>query len=101
MINAITHFAAAASIINSGTSYSTGLPKVQAGTSELQGILSIVFGTIAAITVLIIVIAGFKYVTSEGKPEATAKARETIIYALVGLVISLSAEAIVAFALGH
>lgn len=80
-------------------SFSTGLPKVAAGTPELQSILTITFGIIAAIAVLIIVVAGFKYVTSEGKSENTAKARETIIYAVVGLVISLSAEAIVAFVL--
>ncbi len=88
-----------ASITIGSGSFNTGLPKVAAGTPELQSILSITFGIIAAIAVLIIVVAGFKYVTSEGKSENTARARETIIYAVVGLVISLSAEAIVAFVL--
>lgn len=104
MIDKIVHFATASNKvlvpgIEGSYSYSTGLPRVKAGTTELQSILSIVFGTIAAIAVLIIVIAGFKFATSSGKPENAARARETIIYAVVGLVISLSAEAIVAFVL--
>ena len=104
MIEKVLYFAtgnANTTINESGGSYSysTGIPKVNAGTSELQSILSITFGIVAAIAVLIIVIAGFKYVTSTGKSENAARARETIIYAVVGLVISLSAEAIVAFVL--
>jgi hypothetical protein len=77
-----------------------GLPNVQAGTPQVQSILAIVFATIAAVAVLVIVFAGFRMITSQGTPQETAKARNTIIYALVGLIVSLAAEAIVAFVLG-
>jgi hypothetical protein len=77
-----------------------GIPNVQAGTPQVQSILAIVFATIAAVAVLIIVIAGFRMITSQGTPQETAKARSTIIYALVGLVVSLAAEAIVSYVLG-
>jgi hypothetical protein len=83
----------------SGTIYSTGLPRVNAGSSELHTLLSITFGILGAISVLIIVISGMRFVLSEGKPENAARARETIIYAVVGLIISISAELIVAFVL--
>jgi hypothetical protein len=65
----------------------TGLPQVNAGSSELQTILQIVFGIMAAVAVLFVVIGGFRFVLSEGNPESTSKARNTIIYSLVGLAI--------------
>ena len=42
-------------------------------------------------------VGAFKYVGSQGSPEGTAKAQETIINALIGLVLALSAVAIVSF----
>jgi len=50
-----------------------------------------------AVAVFIITLAGFKYVTSGGNPENVAKAKGTIIYAAVGLVVSLIAFSIVTF----
>ncbi len=40
-----------------------------------------------AVAVLFIILGGIKYSTSQGNPNDTQKAKETIIYALVGLVI--------------
>lgn len=78
----------------------TSLPNVNAGTPELASILQIVFGILAALSVLFIVIGGLRFVLSEGNPESTSKARNTILYAVIGLAIALSAEALVAFVLG-
>jgi type IV secretory pathway VirB2 component (pilin) len=75
------------------------LPKNNLGNSDLQNVLSIVFGVAAAIAVLMIVIAGFRFIVGEGNPEETSKAKSTILYAIIGLFVSLSAEAIVAFVL--
>lgn len=79
----------------------TNLPTVNAGTPELQQILTIFFGILAGIAVLFVIIGGFRYVISNGKPQDMTKAKDTIIYALVGLVVALSAEAIVSFALSY
>ena len=78
----------------------TGLIHVGAGNSEVQQILTIAFGIIAALAVLMIVISGFRLIVSQGTPQETSKARNTIIYALVGLIVSLSAEAIVSLVIG-
>ena len=78
----------------------TGLPKVGAGHDQVQQILSFTFATIAALAVLMIVIAGFRYVITQGTPQETAKARNTILYAVIGLIVSLAAEAIVVSVLG-
>jgi hypothetical protein len=75
----------------------TGLPTPAANQNALENILSIVFGIIGALAFLMIVISGLRYVTSSGDPQRTAKARDGVVYALVGLALALSAEAIVAF----
>lgn len=54
----------------------------------------------AIIAVIVIVTGGIQYVTSNGNPSAVQKAKQTIMYAAIGLVISLLAVAIVNFAIG-
>jgi hypothetical protein len=78
----------------------TGLPNVTASTNQVQEILAVVFGISAALSVLMIVIAGLRFITAQSNAQEIAKARNTIIYALVGLFVSLLAEAIVSFVLG-
>ena len=93
------------STINSGSAdnnycYNTGLPTVSASSSELQTILQVLFAIIGALAVLFIVIGGFSYVTSSGNPQAMQKARRTIMYSVIGLLVAVFAEAIVTFVLG-
>ncbi len=88
-----------ASILVNGSPYSTDLSRISAGTTQLQQILKIVFGIIGGLAVLIILFGAFKFITSSGNPENIAKARETIIYAVVGLVVAMLAEVIVSFVL--
>lgn len=83
-----------------GLKCETGLPNVKADSSQFETILRLGFGVIAVIAVLVIVIAGLRFILGQGNPQETAKARSTIIYALVGLVVALSAQAIVGFVLG-
>ena len=76
-------------------------PQVQAGGVTVTNILNIVFGIVGALTFLFIVYGGFKYVMSRGDPQATNTAKNTIIYAVVGMIITLSAAAIVNFVFGR
>lgn len=66
--------------------------------SVVQTVLGIVFGIIGALSFLIIVIAGMRYMLAQGDPNTTVQAKNTIIYALVGLVIAIAAESIVSLA---
>lgn len=79
----------------------SGLPKVTAGTGRFQTITNIVLGIVGAISLLIITLAGFKYITSQGNPNETARAREAIIYAGIGLAVCILAGAIVNFVIGR
>ena len=61
-------------------------------------ILSVVDGIAS---VIMIILAGFKFVTSSGAPEKVSSARNTILYAVVGLVIVALAQIIVFFVLNQ
>jgi hypothetical protein len=80
---------------------SYNLPNVPANEHALKTILGIVFGIVGAMALLIITVSGLRYILSAGDPQKTANARNTLIYALVGLVIAISAEAILAFVVGR
>ncbi|MDB5168783.1 MAG: hypothetical protein JWO41_139 [Candidatus Saccharibacteria bacterium] len=103
MVAHVLQLLAAQGLVNCGdgtAGCSPGLPVVAASGGQLQRILTIVLASFAAAAVLMIVIAGLRFITAQGNPQEVAKARKTIIYAAVGLVISLSAEIIVGFTIG-
>ena len=77
----------------------TPLPNVSAGPGLISKILSIVFVITGAISLLIITIAGFRFVISAGDSNRVAQARSAILYALIGLIITISGMAIVTFVL--
>lgn len=66
-------------------------------TQTLPTILGIVFGIVGAIAVLYVTLSGFRYVTSAGDPQKIAKAKNGILYALIGVVVAILAEAIVVY----
>ena len=78
----------------------TPLPHVAANSGELQKVLSIVFTVTGSIALLIITLAGFRYITSQGNPQSISQAKNAIIYAAVGLAVSIGAFAIVNFVIG-
>ena len=77
------------------------LPQPTANTAEIKTVLSIVFGIIGALALLMITISGLRYVLSSGDSQRMAKAKDGIIYAIVGLTIAITAEAIVNFVVGQ
>ncbi|MCF7844548.1 MAG: pilin [Kiritimatiellales bacterium] len=56
-----------------------------------------ILGLMALVAVIVIVIAGVRLVISQGEQEAVEKSKKTILYAVVGLIIILLAQAIVSF----
>lgn len=77
------------------------LPKVNVGDNSLvKTVLNILFSILGAISLLFVTYGGFKYVISRGEPQSVAKAKDTILYAVIGLVIALLATVIVNFVIG-
>ncbi len=73
------------------------LPQTSFTNNSVQAALNIVFGVAGGIALLIITLAGMRYVLSRGDPQATATAKNTIIYALIGLFVTITAYGIVTF----
>lgn len=61
------------------------------------GILDILLRVIALVAVAFIIYGGFKYMTSQGSPDGAKAAQNTILHAIVGLVVALLAASIVSF----
>ena len=65
----------------------------------VQTIINWVLAVLGLVTVIMIIIGGFTYLTSQGDPGKTKKGRDTILYGVIGLIIALLAFAIVNFVL--
>lgn len=51
---------------------------------------------IGGIAIIVVIIGGILYITSNGDAARAKRAKNTILYAVVGLIVALSASAIVA-----
>lgn len=72
-----------------------GLPQTRANESYIGTIIQIVIAVVAVLSVLFIAIGGMRYVLSQGDPQGVSKAKHTIVYALIGLVVAIAAQAVV------
>lgn len=69
--------------------------------SRVQVIINVALSVIGVVAVVMIIYGGFTYTTSRGDPEKIKKAKNTILYGIIGLVVALLAFAIVNFVLGE
>jgi len=69
---------------------------VNSGIKTVINILSVLVGVVA---VIMIIVGGFRYITSGGKQESVAGAKNTILYGIIGLIIVALAQIIVQFVL--
>lgn len=72
-----------------------------APSSVLSTVFEIVFATTAAIALLMIVISGLRYILAAGDSGKVANARNTILYSIIGLIVSATAYSIVRFVIGN
>jgi type IV secretory pathway VirB2 component (pilin) len=67
----------------------------------LTRIISILARVIGVVAVIAIIIYGFKMASAGGDPAAAKTARSGVAYAVIGLVIALTAQGIVTFVLNR
>ena len=80
---------------------SMGCSSTEAALPEtIKNILNFVVGVGGLVAVIYVVIGGYGYMTSQGDSAKLQKAKSTILYAVIGLVICSLAFVIVNFALG-
>jgi hypothetical protein len=75
----------------------TGLDWEMASGRVALAVIEIMLRIATLVAIAFVIIGGIRYITSQGEPDNAKSARQTITNALIGLVISLLAAAIVAF----
>lgn len=61
--------------------------------------ISLLSFAIGVVAIIMIIVAGIKFVTAQGDSSSIASARTTVLYAIVGLVVAAMAQALVRFVL--
>lgn len=65
----------------------------------IKNIINIFSIVVGAVSVIMIIVGGFRYIISNGDSNGVSGAKNTILYAIIGLVIVLFAQVIVRFVL--
>ncbi len=106
----------AATILFSGSFETVGARAIQEGAEAARGtgqpaelfgdggvittVTNILLFIVGALAVIMIIIGGIRYATSGGNTSSVTAAKNTILYAIVGLIIAFLAFAAVNFVLG-
>lgn len=61
----------------------------------VSGWLNLFIYIIGAVAIIMLILGGLRYVLSGGDPKATQDAKNTIVYAIIGLVVAIAAYAFV------
>jgi hypothetical protein len=69
-------------------------------TGIFKTITNVLLFIIGAVSVIMLIIGGIRYVVSGGDSSAVTGAKNTILYAIVGIVVALLAYALVNFVIG-
>ena len=88
-------------ICSNGNENSVYCKNKNTGETQVNGIIKtiveVLLTAVGAISIIMIVIGGIMFALSSGDAQKAAKARNTVLYAVVGLAVSLFASAIVNF----
>lgn len=63
-------------------------------------ITNLLMWALGIVSVIMLVIGGFKYVTSNGDSNAIQSAKNTILYSIIGIVVAILGQTIVRFVVG-
>ena len=72
----------------------------QNGATGVWKIIQVATGALGLVAVIMIVIGGIKYATSGGDASGTKSAKDTILYAVIGLVVALIGQTVVLLVTG-
>lgn len=66
-----------------------------------SGLANTLIFLVGAVSVIMIIIGGLRYTLSNGDSKAATDAKNTILYAVVGVVVAIASFAIVTFVTAH
>lgn len=83
--------------LSTGLGATQGAADTGAGTidSVVQNVINILLFIVGAGSVIMLIIGGIQYITSTGDQQRVANAKNTIIYAVVGVIVAILAYALV------
>ncbi len=84
-------------ISNGKDSVASGTDKDAKLEDQIKIITNVLLFIIGAIAVIMIIVGGIRYVTSNGDSSQTKAAKDTIMYAVIGVIVAILAYAIVNF----
>lgn len=100
-------FVATASAVDPTTQINKGVEAAGGGSTSaddlpnlIQNIVNVLLFIAGAIAVVMIILGGIRYVTSNGDQAQVKAAKDTILYSVIGLIVALLAYAIVGFVVG-
>lgn len=70
-------------------------------TENIISIINVIIGFLGIVAVIVIIVGGVQYMTSTGDAGKVKKAKDTILYGVIGLVICALAFAIVNFVISN
>lgn len=76
------------------------IPKPQLDSAQLGNLYGGALAIAGAVAVIFIIVGGIKYTLSSGDSQEVSKAKNTILYALIGLVVVMSAFVIIRIVTG-
>ena len=101
VFNPVVSAANGINICSNGNENSVYCKNKNTGETQVNGIIKtiveVLLTAVGAISIIMIVIGGILFALSSGDAQKAAKARSTVLYAVVGLAVSLFASAIVNF----
>ena len=76
-----------------------GLPKTS-GDDVVNGVIGLTYWTAGIVAVIVIIVAGIMFASSNGDPGKAKTARNMVLYTVIGLVFIIFAISIVGFVSG-
>jgi len=86
--------------INAARGDNTPSNLVNGDSSIVRRAINIMLFGVGVLSVVMLIFGGFRYVISGGKKESVTNAKNTILYAIIGLLVAVFAYAIINFILG-
>jgi hypothetical protein len=83
----------------SGSCATTGSDANEKITNIVHSIVNLLSAIVGIAAVIMIIVGGFRYITSGGNDASVTSAKNTILYAIIGLVVVALAQLIVRFTL--
>lgn len=69
----------------------------ESAAKQVQGVINLILMLLGILAVIMIIIGGYRYVTSNGDEGGIKSGKNTIIYACIGLILAIMSYAIVNF----